>query len=335
MMTKKATIRDLANAANVSVTTVSQILNGKGQRFSNETKQKVLKLQEELNYVPDFNARNLIMKTSKTIGVLVPNIGNPFFSTFIKGIQRQSRQLQFTPFIFSANHDKQLESYYLKQLVERAADGLIIASASITVDALDGILKRNKIPYLLLDQNSINDGDRVETDDVKGGMLAADHLSQLGHRRFAVVMPDSPTDNLSHRLEGFKTQLRSQKIEPDITLIHSPMTKLGGYQATEQVLASHASAVFAINDEMAIGLYRGLREQKISVPTDLSIIGYDDIDLDEYVTPALTTIAQPIMQMGETATELLVSRIQHPGAEVKTIHLPVELIVRDSTKRLD
>lgn len=328
-MAKKATIRDLANAANVSVTTVSQILNGKGQRFSNETRQKVLTLQQELNYVPDFNARNLIMKSSKTIGVLVPNIGNPFFSTFIKGIQKKSRKLKFTPFVFSANHDEKLETYYLKQLVERATDGLIIASASITDDALDQILKRNRIPYLLLDQNTIVDGDRIETDDINGGRIAADHLLSLGHQHFTMVMPSEPTNNLVRRLQGFQERLKEDGKQ--VSVIYSPMTKQGGYEATDEVLATDATAIFAINDEMAIGLYRGLREKDLRVPQDLSIMGYDDIDLDEYVQPKLTTVHQPIMQMGEQATDLLVDRIQHPNAEVKTIHLPVNLVIRDST----
>lgn len=331
-MTRKVTIRDLAEAAGVSVTTVSQILNGKGERFSIETRQRVHQLQEDLGYVPDFNARNLIMKSAQTIGVLVPNLGNPFFSMFIRGVQQTSRERHFIPLIFGANHDEQLESYYLQELIKRAVDGLIIASASITGEAIDNILKKNGIPYLLIDQNGGPSVDRIRVDDEQGGQLAARHLLTLGHQRIVVVMPEHPTQNLRIRLAGFKAQLVDQQIPlADSAVITSPMTKLGGYQATAAVLAQHSTAVFAINDETALGLMRGLHEQGVRVPDDISVLGYDDIDLDEYVVPKLTTIHQPVVTMGQQATELLINRVQNQRQPAQMVDLPVVLKQREST----
>lgn len=331
-MTRKVTIRDLAEAAGVSVTTVSQILNGKGERFSIETRQRVHQLQEDLGYVPDFNARNLIMKSAQTIGVLVPNLGNPFFSMFIRGVQQTSRERHFIPLIFGANHDEQLESYYLQELIKRAVDGLIIASASITGEAIDNILKKNGIPYLLIDQNGGPSVDRIRVDDEQGGQLAARHLLTLGHQRIVVVMPEHPTQNLRIRLAGFKAQLVDQQISlADSAVITSPMTKLGGYQATAAVLAQHPTAVFAINDETALGLMRGLHEQGVRVPDDISVLGYDDIDLDEYVVPKLTTIHQPVVTMGQQATELLINRVQNQRQPAQMVDLPVVLKQREST----
>ncbi|WP_373880172.1 ribose utilization transcriptional repressor RbsR [Levilactobacillus brevis] len=331
-MTRKVTIRDLAEAAGVSVTTVSQILNGKGERFSIETRQRVHQLQEDLGYVPDFNARNLIMKSAQTIGVLVPNLGNPFFSMFIRGVQQTSRERHFIPLIFGANHDEQLESYYLQELIKRAVDGLIIASASITGEAIDNILKKNGIPYLLIDQNGGPSVDRIRVDDEQGGQLAARHLLTLGHQRIVVVMPEHPTQNLRIRLAGFKAQLVDQQIPlADSAVITSPMTKLGGYQATAAVLAQHPTAVFAINDETALGLMRGLHEQGVRVPDDISVLGYDDIDLDEYVVPKLTTIHQPVVTMGRQATELLINRVQNQRQPAQMVDLPVVLKQREST----
>lgn len=331
-MTRKVTIRDLAEAAGVSVTTVSQILNGKGERFSIETRQRVHQLQEDLGYVPDFNARNLIMKSAQTIGVLVPNLGNPFFSMFIRGVQQTSRERHFIPLIFGANHDEQLESYYLQELIKRAVDGLIIASASITGEAIDNILKKNGIPYLLIDQNGGSSVDRIRVDDEQGGQLAARHLLALGHQRIVVVMPEHPTQNLRIRLAGFKAQLVDQQIPlADSAVITSPMTKLGGYQATAAVLAQHPTAVFAINDETALGLMRGLHEQGVRVPDDISVLGYDDIDLDEYVVPKLTTIHQPVVTMGQQATELLINRVQNQRQPAQMVDLPVALKQREST----
>jgi len=331
-MTRKVTIRDLAEAAGVSVTTVSQILNGKGERFSLDTRRRVHQLQEEMGYVPDFNARNLIMKSAQTIGVLVPNLGNPFFSMFIKGVQSASRQQQFIPLIFGANHDEKLESYYLQELIKRAVDGLIIASASITGEAIDNILKKNGIPYLLIDQNGGPSLDRIRIDDDRGGRLAAQHLIEFGHQRIAVVMPEHATQNLQIRLDGFKRQLAMANVTlPDDAVILSPMTKLGGYQATEAVLNQQPTAVFAINDETALGLMRGLHERGISVPGDISVLGYDDIDLDEYVVPRLSSVHQPVVTMGEQATELLINRIHNRRQAAQVVDLPVDFCQRDST----
>lgn len=331
-MTRKVTIRDLAEAAGVSVTTVSQILNGKGERFSLDTRRRVHQLQEEMGYVPDFNARNLIMKSAQTIGVLVPNLGNPFFSMFIKGVQSASRQRQFIPLIFGANHDEKLESYYLQELIKRAVDGLIIASASITGEAIDNILKKNGIPYLLIDQNGGPSMDGVRIDDDRGGQLAAQHLLAFGHRRIAVVMPQNATQNLRIRLAGFRQALAQAQVTlTDADIILSPMTKLGGYQATAAVLKRHPTAVFAINDETALGLMRGFHEQGIRVPQDISVLGYDDIDLDEYVVPRLSSVHQPVVTMGEQATELLINRIHNRRQAAQVVALPVDFRQREST----
>ncbi|GEO73570.1 ribose operon repressor [Levilactobacillus namurensis DSM 19117] len=331
-MTRKVTIRDLAEAAGVSVTTVSQILNGKGERFSLDTRRRVHQLQEEMGYVPDFNARNLIMKSAQTIGVLVPNLGNPFFSMFIKGVQSASRQRQFIPLIFGANHDEKLESYYLQELIKRAVDGLIIASASITGEAIDNILKKNGIPYLLIDQNGGPSMDGVRIDDDRGGQLAAQHLLAFGHRRIAVVMPQNATQNLRIRLAGFRQALAQAQVTlTDSDIILSPMTKLGGYQATAAVLKQHPTAVFAINDETALGLMRGFHERGIRVPQDISVLGYDDIDLDEYVVPRLSSVHQPVVTMGEQATELLINRIHNRRQAAQVVALPVDFRQREST----
>jgi len=334
-MTRKVTIRDLAEAAGVSVTTVSQILNGKGERFSLDTRRRVHQLQEEMGYVPDFNARNLIMKSAQTIGVLVPNLGNPFFSMFVRGVQETSRERHFIPLIFGANHDEKLESYYLEELIKRAVDGLIIASASSTAEAIDNILKKNGIPYLLIDQNGGPSVDRVRINDEQGGQLAADHLVALGHEKIAVVMPEDLTQNLQIRLAGFKRRLAEHHVDlPERAIVHSAMTKLGGYQATAAVLAQHPTAVFAINDETALGLMRGLHEQGLSVPNDISVLGYDDIDLDEYVVPKLTTIHQPVVTMGQQANGLLINRIKDQRQAAQLVDLPVDLRERESTAHL-
>ncbi len=309
-MANKITIRDLAKQAGVSVTTVSQILNGKGQRFSEQTREKVLTLKKQLNYVPDFNARNLIMRSSKTIGVLLPNIANPFFAAFVKGIQKATRQAGFMPLIFSADHEEDQERYYLQRLVERSVDGLIIASASVTTQTIDEILKPLQVPYLLFDQNDTPDGDRIEVDNDQGGYLVAKHLAKEGHQKITLLFPKN-VKNIEERQHGFVRGLAEEGIDfdPASQVVYGTLTKQGGYEATDAVLATKPTAVFAANDEMAIGLYRGLAERGVKVPDDISVVGFDGIDLDRYVTPQLTTVAQPIEELGEKASALLLTEL--------------------------
>lgn len=332
-MKKKITIRDLAREAGVSVTTVSQILNNKGERFSKATQEKVFALRDKYKYVPDFNARNLILRSAKTIGVLVPNIANPFWGTFIEGVQSIAREAKFIPIVFSANRDLNLEKYYLSQMIERSISGLVIASATMTTDTIKEVISFNDIPYILFDQNHTQDGARVQTSDYQGGQLAAKHLLGLGHRHIAVLTSDDPTENLKHRMNGFKNIVENNDLRIDAThdIIHAPLTKAGGYAATKQVIATGASAIFAANDEMAIGLLRGLHENNIKVPEDISVIGYDNIYLDDYVYPSLTTVQQPIYDLGAGATKMLIEQIEDSSDQDPVQSFPVKLIQRGST----
>lgn len=332
-MAKKVTIRQVADEAGVSVTTVSQILNDKGGRFSQETRDRVLAVKERLHYVPDFNARNLILHSSKMLGVLIPDLRNPFFSSFIHGIQEYCRDATYMPMVFSANHDVKLETYYLGKFLEHSVDGLIIASASITAEAIDKLVKPLQVPYLLFDQNQIaNLADRIEVDDYNGGLLAGQHLTELGHQKMAILLPANSTINVRERLRGFKAAIKQAGLPADnLTEIHADFSMKAGYEATQKVLDSNVSAVFCADDILAIGLYRGLNERGLHVPGDLSIIGYDDIDLDQYVYPRLTTIAQPVVEIGRESARLLVNRLEKPDIDRQLIKFPVKLVQREST----
>lgn len=330
-MNKKITIRDLAREAGVSVTTVSQILNNKGERFSRDTQEKVLALRDKYKYVPDFNARNLILKSAKTIGVLVPNIANPFFGTFIEGVQSVARDAKFMPLVFSANRDPQLEKYYLSQMVERSISGLVIASATLTTAMIREVISFNELPYILFDQNHTQEGDRVQTSDYAGGQLAAKHLLDLGHQHIAILNSTDPSENLKHRINGFNQAVRDRQLTIAARdIIDAPLTKQGGYQAARKIVATGATAVFAANDEMAIGLLRGLHELGVNVPEELSVMGYDNIYLDDYVSPRLTTVQQPIFDLGAGAAKMLIDRINGDRDEEHVQSFPVKLIKRES-----
>lgn len=334
-MTKKVTITDLAARANVSVTTVSQILNGKSARFSSKTVEKVKQLQKEMGYVPDFNAQSLIMKSGRTIGVLVPNINNPFFSRFLRGIEAEAINQDYIPLIFGSNNSQEQESHYLFESVRRAADGMIIASAVSDINYIDNILKQNGIPYLLIDQAPVVKGDRVEANNQLGGGLLADYLIENGHTNVTVVCAEKPTLNLQERLQGFLAGFEKNGTPiPEENIIQTALTKKGGYDAASQALQNHSTAIFGINDEIAIGLYRGIKEAGLTVPDDVSVVGYDDIDLGEYVYPKLTTVHQPAFEMGTHAAQMIINRIENTDQPIQKVSLPVHLVERQSVQKL-
>ncbi|GAD17441.1 LacI family DNA-binding transcriptional regulator [Lentilactobacillus otakiensis] len=335
-MTKKVTITDLAARAKVSVTTVSQILNGKAARFSSKTVEKVKQLQKEMGYVPDFNAQSLIRKSGRTIGVLVPNLNNPFFSRFLRGIEDEAIKQDYVPLIFGSNNSQEQETHYLFESVRRAADGMIIASAVSDINYIDNILNQNGIPYILIDQAPVVKGDRVDANNEKGGALLADYLIKNGHTNVTVVCATKPTLNLQERLQGFvETYKKNGTPIPDANIITTDMTKKGGYDATAAALATKPNAIFAINDEVAIGLYRGLEEAGLKIPEDISIVGYDDIDLGEYIYPKLTTVHQPAFEMGTKAAQMIINRIEDQNEPIQQVSLPVSLVERDSVRAID
>ena len=335
-MTKKVTITDLAARAQVSVTTVSQILNGKAARFSSKTVEKVKQLQKEMGYVPDFNAQSLIRKSGRTIGVIIPNMNNPFFSRFLLGIETEAIKQDYVPLIFGSNNSQSQETHYLFESVRRAADGMIIASAVSDINYIDNILNQNGIPYILIDQAPVVKGDRVDANNQKGGALLADYLIKNGHTDVAVVCATKPTLNLQERLAGFVEAYKDNGTPiPEDRIITTEMTKKGGYAATKAALATKPTAIFGINDEVAIGVYRGLEEAGLKIPSDISVVGYDDIDLGEYISPKLTTVHQPAFEMGTNAAQMIIKRIEDHNEPIQQVSLPVSLVERESVRAIN
>lgn len=336
MVKKKVTIKDVAHHSGVSIATVSQILNGNEDKFSSKTVEKVLAAKNELGYQADYFARQMITKETKTIGVLVPDITNPFFNLLMRGIEEILYQQHFVTILCNADSNQQKEVQYLSELTRRGVDGFIIASSAISTQAIKEDLQQQGRPFIVLDQKKAEDfSDSVRTDDFRGGYLAGTHLFSLGHQQVALVYPENPPANVQERIEGFKSAADAYQIDYNqLLLIPTAFSKQGGYQITNQIVASEATAIFALNDELAFGLYRGLEELGKIIPDDYSIIGYDNVDMSEYVKPKLTTIAQPIFELGQEAAKLLLERIQHPEKNQEEKLLPVHLEKRFSTAPL-
>lgn len=326
MSRKKVTIKDVAQASGVSITTVSLILNGNDQRFSERTIAKVRATAQRLHYQADYFAQRLIQRESSAIGVIVPDITNPFFGRVIQGVESVLFQEHFVTLLANTDADFAKEQNYLEEFVRRGTDGFIILSSAISDQDIVQHLQLNECPFIVLDQKEdLGQYDSVGIDDYQGGFLAGEHLRAYGHQQVAAVFPETELVNLTARLRGFLS------VYPQAQRITTPMTKAGGRAAAPAVITSHASAVFAANDEVAFGLHYALQAAGKTIPKDISLVGYDGSEMAEYMTPTLTTIVQPAEQLGAKAAKLLLRRLKAPTAPLQRETLPVTLHARQSS----
>ncbi|WP_099222318.1 LacI family DNA-binding transcriptional regulator [Listeria costaricensis] len=331
------TIREIAEKTGVSITAISQILNGKGDRFSEATKKRVLETAKEMAYKPNFFAKNMITSHTNTIGMIVPQVTDAFFSQMVKGAEDYLNRYEYMIMLCNTSNDKEREDQYVEELLHRAVDGLIIASPNILASQVFERLRGKNKPFILLDRqrNEQKEG-RIAVDDYEGGYMATKHLIELGHRAIGIIIADASFYNVFERFEGYKACMRDYGITVKQEWITSgDQTMEGGYQATHALMKTEITALFATNDLMAVGAYRAALECGKRVPDDLSVIGFDDIELSEFMTPPLTTIRQPIYQLGEIAAQFLLRKIEHPEEKMGNCELDLTLIERGSTKRID
>lgn len=329
-----ATIRDVARAAGVSVSTVSHVVNGTRVVLP-ETKSRVLAAMQELNYTPNRLARSLRNRQTATLGVLLPNSANPYFAEVLLGIETACFDLGYNVIIGNAIDNPEREEAHLKVLLSRQVDGLLLISTGAYQRSLK-LLAAYKTPFVLVDRASmLPDIDEIVTDNYAGGALAARYLLELGHRRIGCITGPSALTPSADRVTGYFDTLRDAGIMPDPLLARAgDFQPEGGYAACRELLrlGERPTAIFACNDLMAIGALRAIDEAGLRVPDDLSLVGYDDIPLISFVVPALTTVAQPSRELGQVAVRRLVQRLQTPGLPAERSVLPVSLIVRDSCR---
>lgn len=324
MTKKKITIKDVAKQSGVSITTVSQILNGKYRQFHPDTVKKVFKVRDDLGYAPDYFARRMVMKKSQTIGIIVPDITNPFFATLVKGIEEVLFKSDFMTILCNVDTDDEKGIKALEALNHRGVDGLIVASSGVSMGELVKQEALKNIPVIELDRQSTSQiKDSIKTDDYLGGKLVANLLNDLEHRIVAVLFPESSSQNILKRLEGFSANFLG-----DVIYFATDLTKSSGKKRVSDILLTEATAIFAANDEIAFGVYAGLSDCGKKIPDDYSVVGYDDIEMSSYISPSLTTVSQPIFELGQKTANTLIQRIEHPEMDETEIVLPVQLIQR-------
>lgn len=326
-----ANIQDVARAAGVSTASISRFLAGKPVRSSAVIAATIA----ELGYSPSAVARSLRSGHHGSIGVVVPDVTNPFFASLIKGIEKVTRGAGYHVLLGNSDEDAAQEKAILADLIERT-DGIILAPLAETDRALGGLVRAG-IPTVFVDRelgrNSMYD--RVLVDNRSGSEQAVDHLFSLGHRRIGIISGPLGSTPGRARHEGFIAALYKHGAVPSSDLMHvSDFREEGGYRSMGELwgLPQRPTAVFIANNLMTIGALNALKDLGASVPTDISVVGFDDFTLAGLLDPPLTVVRRPEIDQGSIAARMLLGRIEDQGeAAPQRVTLPVELIVRAST----
>lgn len=332
----RATILDVASQAGVHPSTVSRVLSGNSvSSIRPETRQRVLEAADRLGYRPSALARSLRLQKTLTLGMLVPDITNPFFSSIIKGAEDAARARGYNLILCNSEDEPEREAICLNALREHEVDGFLIASSQMADDTIAG-LRAEGYPFVLLNRATRNTDDlAVVVDNHAAARNAVRHLAELGHRRVGHIAGPQDTTTGVDRYQGYRAAVVAYGLadDPGLAVEAQAFTVEAGHQALGIMLDGPArpTAVFAANDLIAIGMLHRLREAGARVPRDLSIVGFNDIPLAGLLEPALTTVRVPQLDMGAVGARLLIDRLEgRPIGDVR-VTLPTELVVRAST----
>ncbi|MGN9787970.1 LacI family DNA-binding transcriptional regulator [Nonomuraea sp. ZG12] len=327
---------DVAAHAGVSLGTVSNVLN-RPELVAERTQRRVRSSIAALGFVPNAPARQLRGGRSRTVGVVVREIGSPYFSEILPGIESKLAKEQFLLMVCSSDDSPDKEAYYLKTLEEHRVAGILISPAGDDIEHLIELRQRG-VGVVLLDRLGVgSELCAVAVNNVQGGDLAGDHLFSLGHRRIGFLNGPSTVRQCADRREGLHRAARRAGLDPDEAISEITLSVLnaqGGEAGLAQLLDDERrpSAIFCINDMVAVGVLRDLEKRGIAAPGEMSVVGYDDVEFAALLSPALTSIRMPKQQLGQAAAELLVTdfRADDNHWHQEIVFQP-ELIIRAST----
>lgn len=330
-----STIKDVARIAGVSIATVSRVVNN-GPKVGDKTRAKVLKIMEEIGYTPNANARALVTQKNMTIGVVIPELTDPFFASLANGVDKVAREKNMQVLLSTGLVSASSERQAINLLLERRCDAVVIHSKKLSDDELVELAQR--VPGLILIDRHI---ERIKhrcvwLDNDEGGKIAARHLLSLEHKNFACITSQYEIDDPLLRLAGFQSGVAEAGINlSDELIAKQEPTLQGGEIAAQQLLAQDArfSALFVYNDAMAIGAISTFEDNGFRVPQDISVIGFDDVLLSRYSRPKLTTLNYPIEEMAAKAALLALEYRESPAeysAPNGMKYLP-RLVKREST----
>ena len=338
MKKKKTTILDVAREANVSVATVSRVVNKQGG-VRPRTEEKIQKAISELGYVRNAIARSMVRKETKTIGVLIPDITNPFFSRVISGIEREAVRCGYHTILSSSQDSEDIERNVLDNFLERGIDGLIITTSNEYGKHLDRFMESD-IPVVAVDRQLHHyEVDTVLSGNREGAYEAIGHLISQGFRKIAIIRgPQSTTPGLE-RYRGYSKALHEHGIEiNEDFIVDGDFGEESGYQAAKKLndLKVKPDAVFSCNNLMSMGALKAMNELKWDIGKDLGFVGFDDLEISTFHNPNLTMIARNMQHLGKVSFDYLRARMDDESAseQKREYIMSPSLIVRDSSKRL-
>ncbi|ENM5790974.1 substrate-binding domain-containing protein [Vibrio mimicus] len=332
-----ATMKDIARLAGVSTSTVSHVIN-KSRFVSDEIAERVNNAAQQLNYAPSALARSLKMNRTQTIGMLVTTSTNPFFGEVVKGVERSCYHKGYNLILCNTEGDNQRMKASINTLLQKRVDGLLLMCSTLEGERLDVFDRYPDIPVVVMDWGPILfASDKIQDNSLQGGYMAAKHLIECGHREIGCITGPLIRHQAQMRYEGYKRALSEKgiAINPD-WIVESDFECEGGYNAFEKLCerGKLPSSLFVCNDMMAMGVIQAANLRGLRVPDDLSLIGYDDVHIAKFMSPALTTIHQPKYRLGKAAIDTLLYRLENPDTTAQVVQLEPTLVARGSVRKL-
>jgi LacI family transcriptional regulator len=331
-MSRRIIMADVAQEAGVSLMTVSRVVNNKGD-ISEATRQRVREVIERLGYRPSGVARSLATNRTGTLGLVVPDNSNPFFSAFARGAEHLAYQEGYNIFLCNTEEETDREKAVIYSLEEKGVDGLILCSSRLEESDLREMV--GYFPYVVLVNRQMDEEGigTVLIDDTHSGKVAIEHLLNSGHRAIGMLAGPKNSYSGQQRVIAYYDTLRAAGHESDSELVANCSPRVeGGMQATQELLAAHPeiTALFCFNDLVAVGVLKACAQMGLSVPDDIAVVGHDDVPLAQLVTPALTTCHVSQYEMGWQAVKLLLERISGCEEACKEVLVTPELVIRAS-----
>ncbi|MBW8351542.1 LacI family transcriptional regulator [Bacillus sp. IITD106] len=327
----KPTIYDVAKAAGVSIATVSKVLNNTGN-IRDSTREKVKQIMEKLNYQPSLMASALTGKGTETLGLVVPDISNPFFSEMAKTIEDRAHESGMSVIICSTDENTEKEKKYIELLQRKQVDGMIVASSFHDMEILKRVVDQ-KTSLVMLTQDDAGLGvTSISVNDFKGGFEATSHLISAGHRD--IVMIAEYAKSSKFRINGYLEAYKEYGIETSEENIYRTIASIeNGREVFRKIVqrGKVPTGIFACNDLIAVGVIQEAKEMGLKIPDDLSIVGFDNTILATTTVPGLTTIAQPITEMGKRVVDVIIREIKEKNQTKERILFKPELIIRGTT----
>ncbi|EEA96704.1 LacI family DNA-binding transcriptional regulator [Pseudovibrio sp. JE062] len=325
-------IKDVAQAAGVSASTVSHVIN-ETRYVAPLTKQKVEEAIQSLGFQPSMMARALKVKRTNIIGMLVSSSSNPFFADVVRGVEEGCYQHNFSLILCNSGHQSDRQLANLNTLLQRRIDALMVMTTKTDPALYEQLSKLGKLPKAILDSAPHPNACTLQDDSVLGGRLATEHLIKRGLTKIGCLMGPQDHPRSIERYKGYKTAMEAAGLPVEEKWQSAGLlTASGGYEGMKQILEadSQPEAIFAFNDLMAMGAYRAIQERGLRIPEDISVIGYDDVEYASYMAPTLTTIKQPSFELGLSAAEALINHLEEKTEMPPVIKLVPELVVRSS-----